>query len=61
MRARDLTTANTVAKISVVGNTAGGKKSAVRRSTGLDYSSTVYGMSAMEPWKEILPTIWRSV
>jgi hypothetical protein len=39
MRAQDLTTAKTVAKISVVGNTTGGKKSVARRSTGLDYSS----------------------
>jgi hypothetical protein len=40
MRPQDLTTAKTVAKISVVSNTAGGKKSVARRSTGLDYSST---------------------
>src|SRR5215470_6382710 len=39
MRAQDLTTATTVAKISVVSNTAGGKKSAARRSAGVDYSS----------------------
>jgi hypothetical protein len=39
MRAQDLTTAKTVAKISVVSNTAGGKDSVARRSTGLDYSS----------------------
>jgi hypothetical protein len=39
MRPQDLTTATTLAKISVVSNTAGGKKSAARRSTGLDYSS----------------------
>ena len=39
MRPQDLTTAKTVAKISVVSNTAGGKKSLARRSTGLDYSS----------------------
>jgi hypothetical protein len=37
--AQDLTTAKTVAKISVASNTAGGKKSVARRSTGLDYSS----------------------
>ncbi len=37
MRAQDLTTAKTVAKISVVSNTAGGKKSVARRSTGLDF------------------------
>jgi len=34
-----LTPAKTVAKISVVSNTAGGQKSVARRSTGLDYSS----------------------
>ena len=39
MRPQDLTTAKTVAKISVVSNTAGGKKSVARRSTGLDYAS----------------------
>jgi len=39
MRPQDLATAKTVAKISVVSNTAGGKKSVARRSTGLDYSS----------------------
>jgi hypothetical protein len=39
MRPQDLTTAKTLAKISVVSNTAGGKKSVARRSTGLDYSS----------------------
>jgi hypothetical protein len=39
MRAQDLATDTTVAKISVVGNTTGGKKSVARRSTGLDYSS----------------------
>jgi hypothetical protein len=31
--------AKTVAKISVISNTAGGKKSLARRSTGLDDSS----------------------
>jgi hypothetical protein len=36
-----LATAKTVAKISVVSNTAGGKKSVARRSTGLDYSSAL--------------------
>jgi hypothetical protein len=41
MRPQDLTTAKTVAKVSVVSNTAGGKKSVARRSTGLDYSSWV--------------------
>jgi hypothetical protein len=41
--AQDLTTAKTVAKISVVSNTAGGKKSVARRSTGLDYSSLTDG------------------
>jgi hypothetical protein len=35
MRPQDLATAKTVAKISVVSNTAGGKKSVARRSTGL--------------------------
>jgi hypothetical protein len=40
MRPQDMTTAKTVAKISVVSNTAGGKKSLARRSTGLDYSSS---------------------
>jgi hypothetical protein len=39
MRPQDLTTAKTVAKFSVVSNTAGGKKSVARRSTGLDNSS----------------------
>ena len=39
MRPQDLTMAKTVAKISVVSNTAGGKKSVAGRSTGLDYSS----------------------
>jgi hypothetical protein len=39
MRPQDLSTAKTVAKISVVSNTAGGNKSVARRSTGLDYSS----------------------
>ncbi len=39
MRPPDLTTAMTVATISVTGGTAGGKKSVARRSTGLDYSS----------------------
>ena len=38
MRPEDLTTAKTVAKISVASNTAGGKKSVARRYTGLDYS-----------------------
>jgi hypothetical protein len=37
MQAQDLTTAKTVAKISAVGSTAGGKKNVARRSTGLDY------------------------
>jgi hypothetical protein len=37
-----LTTAKTVAKISVASNTAGGKKSVARRSTGLDYSPQVH-------------------
>ena len=40
MRPKGLTTAKTVAKINVVSSTAGGKKSAARRSTGLDYSSS---------------------
>jgi hypothetical protein len=44
MRPQGLTTAKTVAKISVVSNTAGEKKSVPRRSTDLDYSS-----SAAEP------------
>jgi hypothetical protein len=39
MRPQDLTTAKTLAKISVVSDTAGGKKSVARRSAGLDYSS----------------------
>jgi hypothetical protein len=39
MRPQDLTGAETLAKISVVSNTAGGKKSVAPRSTGLDYSS----------------------
>jgi hypothetical protein len=39
MRPQDMATAKTVAKVSVVSNTAGGKKSVARRSTGLDYSS----------------------
>jgi hypothetical protein len=43
MRPQDLATAKTVAKISVVGNTVGGKKSVARRSTGLDYSSFATG------------------
>jgi hypothetical protein len=34
--------AKTVAKVSVVTDTAGGKKSVARRSTGLDYSSVSY-------------------
>jgi hypothetical protein len=38
MRPQGLTTAKTVAKVSVVSDTAG-KKSVARRSTGLDYSS----------------------
>jgi hypothetical protein len=37
--APDLTTAKTVAKISVVSHAAGGKKSGAHRSTGLDYCS----------------------
>ena len=40
MRPQDLAAAKTVAKIRVVSNTAGGKKSVARRSTGLDYSSS---------------------
>jgi hypothetical protein len=45
MRPQDLATAKTVAKISVVSNTAGGKKSVARRSTGLDYSSCGAGLT----------------
>ena len=48
MRAQDLTTAKTVAKITVVSNTAGGKKSVARRSTGLDYSSGQMSCHAYE-------------
>jgi hypothetical protein len=39
MQAQDSTTAKTVAKISTVSNTTGGKKSVARRSTGRDHSS----------------------
>ena len=39
MRPKSLTMAKTVAKVSVVSDTAGGRKSVARRSTGLDYSS----------------------
>jgi hypothetical protein len=38
MRPQDLTTAKTLAKISLVSNTPGGKKSAARRSAGLGNS-----------------------
>ena len=48
MRPQDLTTAKTVAKISMVSNTAGGKKSVARRSTGLDYSSSRTGDRSMQ-------------
>jgi hypothetical protein len=37
MRAQDSTTAKTVAKISTVSNTTGGKKSVARRSTGRNH------------------------
>jgi hypothetical protein len=40
MRPQGLTTAKTVAKVSVVNDTGGGKKSVARRPTGLDYSSS---------------------
>jgi hypothetical protein len=39
MRAQNSTTAKTVAKISTVSNTTGGKKSVARRSTGRNHSS----------------------
>jgi hypothetical protein len=55
MRPQDLTTAKTVAKISVVSNTAGGKKSVARRSTGLDYSSLVW--TRARPVCEPLPSV----
>jgi hypothetical protein len=39
MQPNGLTIAKTLVKVSVVTDTAGGKKSVARRSTGLDYSS----------------------
>jgi hypothetical protein len=50
MRPQDLTTAKTVAKTSAVSNTAGGKKSLARRSTGLDYSSYLSFAGWVDGW-----------
>ena len=49
MRPQDLTRAETLAKISVVSNTAGGKKSVAPRSTGLDYSSGFIAVRVTPP------------
>jgi hypothetical protein len=39
MRSQELTASKTLARITVVSNMQGGKKSGARRSKGLDYSS----------------------
>ena len=62
MRPKGLTITKTMAKVSVVTDTAGVKKSVARRSTGLDYSSapharvSIHGLELLEVLRISMPT-----